>query len=55
MPEYVKFIKDMVTKKIWVSLEDDERMQHCNVIATRSLVQKKEDSVLSLFHVPLVC
>ena len=27
-----------------VTFEDDDRIQHCNAIATRSLVQKKEDS-----------
>ena len=43
MPGYAKFMKDMVTKKIWVSFEDDDIMQHCSAIATRSLVQKKED------------
>ena len=26
-----------------VTFEDDDRMQHCSAIATRSLVQKKED------------
>ena len=43
MPCYAKFMKYMVTEKRWVSFEDDDRMQHCIVIATRSLVQKKED------------
>ena len=43
MPGYAKFMKDMVTKKRSVSFEDDYRMQHCSVIATRFLVQKKED------------
>ncbi|XP_049394528.1 uncharacterized protein LOC125858764 [Solanum stenotomum] len=33
----------MVTKKGSVSFEDDERLQHCSAISTRSLVQKKED------------
>ena len=36
-------MKDLVTKKISVTFEDDDRMQHCSAIATRSLVQKKED------------
>ena len=35
----------MVTKKRSVSFEDDDRMQHCSVITTRSLVQKKEDPI----------
>ncbi|XP_069148231.1 uncharacterized protein [Solanum lycopersicum] len=43
MPGYAKFMKDMVTKKTSVSFEDDDRMEHCSIIATRSLVQKKED------------
>ncbi|KAK4731313.1 hypothetical protein R3W88_024301 [Solanum pinnatisectum] len=43
MPGYAKFMKDMVTKKRAVSFEDDDRLQHCSAIATRSLVQKKED------------
>ena len=36
-------MKDLVTKKRSVTFEDDDRMQHCSVISTRSLVQKKED------------
>ncbi|XP_015075911.1 uncharacterized protein LOC107020101 [Solanum pennellii] len=43
LPGYVKFMKDIVTKKISVSFEDDDRIQHCTSIATRSIVQKKED------------
>ncbi|XP_069143490.1 uncharacterized protein [Solanum lycopersicum] len=42
MPGYVKFMKDLVTKKRLVTCEDD-RMQHCSAIATRSLVQKKKN------------
>ena len=42
MLDYVKFMKDMVTKERSVSFEDDDLMQHCSAIATRSLVQKKE-------------
>ncbi|XP_069155694.1 uncharacterized protein [Solanum lycopersicum] len=33
----------MVIKKRSVSLEDDDRMQYCSAISTKSLVQKKED------------
>ena len=44
MPGYAKFMKDLVTKKRSVTFEDDDRLQHCSDIATRSLVQKKEDS-----------
>ena len=42
MPGYAYFMKDMVTKKRSISFEDDDQMQHCNAIATRSLLQKKE-------------
>ena len=37
-----KFMKDLVTKKRSVTFEYYDKMQHCNAIATRSLVQKKE-------------
>ncbi|XP_069149626.1 uncharacterized protein [Solanum lycopersicum] len=40
----------MVTKKRSFSFEDDDRMQHCTAIATRSLVQNKEDP--SAFTIP---
>ncbi|KAK4706810.1 hypothetical protein R3W88_033642 [Solanum pinnatisectum] len=43
MPGYTKFMKDLVTKKRAVNFEDDDRLQHCSAIATRSLVQKKDD------------
>ncbi|XP_015160534.1 uncharacterized protein [Solanum tuberosum] len=43
MPGYAKFMKDLVTKKRDVSFENEEKLQHCSDIATRSLVQKKED------------
>ena len=43
MPSYAKFMKDLVTKKSSVTFEDDDRMQQCSAISTRSLVQKKED------------
>ncbi|XP_015087029.1 uncharacterized protein LOC107030165 [Solanum pennellii] len=43
IPDYAKFMMDMVTKKRSVSFEDNDRMQHCSAIATRSLVHKKED------------
>ena len=43
MPGYAKFMKDMVTKKRSVTFEDDGRLQHFSVIATRSLVLKNED------------
>ena len=43
MPGYAKFMKDIVTKNRSVNFEDEERMQHCSGIPTRSLVQKKQD------------
>ena len=36
-------MKDLVTKKRSVTFEDNDRMQHCSAIATRSLIQKRED------------
>ena len=54
MPGYAMFIKDQVTKKRSVTFEDDDRMQHCTAIAIRSLVQKKEDRVRSIFLVSRV-
>ncbi|XP_049393351.1 uncharacterized protein LOC125857760 [Solanum stenotomum] len=50
MPGYAKFLKDLVTKKRAFSFENDEMLQHCNAIATRSLMQKKEDP--SAFSIP---
>ena len=52
MPGYAKFMKDLVTKKRSVTFEDNDRMQHCSAIATRSLVQKKEDS--GVFSIPCI-
>ena len=43
IPIYAMFMKDLITKTTLVTFEDDDRMQHCSAIATRSLVQKKED------------
>ena len=43
MPGYVKFMKDLITKKRSVTFEDDDRMKHCSAISTTSLVQKKND------------
>lgn len=34
---------DSVTIKKVVSFEYDDRLQHCSIITTRSLTQKKED------------
>ena len=43
MSRYAKFMKDIVTKKRVVTFKDDDKLQHCSTIATRSLIQKKED------------
>ncbi|XP_049364329.1 uncharacterized protein LOC125829104 [Solanum verrucosum] len=43
MHGYAKFMKDLVTKKRDVSFENEEKLQHCSDIVTRSLVQKKKD------------
>ena len=43
MPGYAQFMKDLVTKKRSVTFEDNDRLQRCCSIATRSLVQNKED------------
>ena len=51
IPGYAMFKKDLVTKKISVTFEEDDRMQHCSTIATRSLVNRKKIWVHSLFHV----
>ncbi|KAK4737817.1 hypothetical protein R3W88_001514 [Solanum pinnatisectum] len=50
MPGYGKFMKDLVTKNRDVNFENNERLQHCSAISTRSLVQKKED--LRAFTIP---
>ena len=47
---YAKFMKDLATKKRSVTFEDDNRMQHCSAISTRSLVQNKEHS--DAFSIP---
>ena len=52
MPGYAKFMKNMVTKKRSVTFEDDDRMHNCSAIATRSLVQKKEDP--GAFTIPCI-
>ena len=44
MPDYAKFMKDLVTKKRSVTFEDDDTMQYWIAISTRSLAQKKENS-----------
>ena len=50
MPDYAMSMKDLVTKKRLVTFENDDRMQHCSAIVTRSLVQNKED--LGAFTIP---
>ncbi|KAK4737326.1 hypothetical protein R3W88_001023 [Solanum pinnatisectum] len=53
MPGYAKFMKDLVTKKRAVSHDFSNDVQHCSSIATRSLVQKKEDPGASINLMPL--
>ena len=53
MPGYAIFMKDLVTKKRSVTFEDDDRLQHCSALATRSLVQRKKIRVRSLSLVQL--
>ena len=43
MPDYAKFIKDLITQKKSATFEDYDRMQHCSAIVRRTLVQNKED------------
>ncbi|XP_049370434.1 uncharacterized protein LOC125835359 [Solanum verrucosum] len=43
MSGYAKFMKDLVTKKMADSFEDEEKLQHCSAISTTSFMQKKED------------
>ncbi|XP_049365196.1 uncharacterized protein LOC125830020 [Solanum verrucosum] len=38
MSGYAKFMKDLVTKKRAVSFENDEKLQHCSAISTKSLL-----------------
>ena len=47
--KYRRFIT-MLKQTRSVTFEDDDRLQHCSAIATRSLVQKKED--LGAFTIP---
>ncbi|XP_055814111.1 uncharacterized protein LOC129883478 [Solanum dulcamara] len=50
MPGYVKFMKDLVTKKRTIFFEPTDNLHHYSAIATRLLVEKKEDS--SAFTIP---
>lgn len=45
MHEFAKFMINMVTKKGSTSFENDDKFQHCSVIAIRSLLHKNEDHV----------
>lgn len=40
---YAKFMKDLVTKKRYMSFDTLEGTHHCSLIVSNSLVQKKED------------
>ncbi|XP_055807010.1 uncharacterized protein LOC129875798 [Solanum dulcamara] len=50
MSSYVKFMKDLVTKKRTITFEPVDNLHHYSVIATRPLVKKKEDS--GVFTIP---
>ncbi|XP_059307004.1 uncharacterized protein LOC132058557 [Lycium ferocissimum] len=43
MPDYAKFMKDLVTKRRHASFETMGVTHHCSSIVTKALVQKKED------------
>ncbi|XP_060170409.1 uncharacterized protein LOC132601327 [Lycium barbarum] len=43
MPDYAKFMKDLVTKRRHASFETVGVIHHCSSIMTKALVQKKED------------
>ncbi|KAF3674437.1 hypothetical protein FXO37_06399 [Capsicum annuum] len=43
IPRYVKFIKNLVTRKRTVSYKMVDNLQYCGAISIRSLVQKKAD------------
>ncbi|XP_055814247.1 uncharacterized protein LOC129883652 [Solanum dulcamara] len=47
---YAKFMKDLVTKNRTVPFEPTDNLHYCSDIATRSLVEKKEDP--SVFTIP---
>uniref|UniRef100_M1D9K3 Integrase core domain containing protein n=1 Tax=Solanum tuberosum TaxID=4113 RepID=M1D9K3_SOLTU len=47
---YVKFMKDLMTKKRAVSFEDDYRLQHCSAIATRSMKQESDLKSVSVVN-----
>ena len=50
MPGYATFMQYLVLNKRSVTFDDDERMEHYSAIATRYLVQNKED--LGAFTIP---
>ena len=55
MSGHAKFMKDMVTKKRSVTFKDDDIMQRCSAISTRSLVQTKKLPPTELMTVRLAC
>lgn len=44
MSSFIKFMKDLVTKKRTMSFESIDIVHHCSAIASRCLVEKKKDS-----------
>lgn len=54
MSSYANFMKNFVIRKKMVNFEPSDNVHHCSVIASRSLVEKKEDTKHFLFYVLLV-
>ena len=42
MPDYAKFMLYMVTKKLSLRFEDNDKMKHCSAIPTSSLMENNE-------------
>ncbi|KAF3679943.1 putative intracellular protein transport protein USO1-like [Capsicum annuum] len=52
MPNYAKFMKELLTKKRKVSFEPVDNIYHCGAVSSQSLVQKKPDP--GAFTVPCI-
>ncbi len=53
MSGYAMSMKDIVTKKISLSFEDDHNLQNCSAILQGLLCKIRNILVISLSHVPL--
>ena len=51
MPDYAKFMKDMMRKKRSLSIEDDARMHNCVLLLQGLLCKKGKILDVSPFHV----